>query len=307
MADLADIKGVGLGLKRELIPQIQRLFNAQNERDVLIAALDFVEIAPENWIGAGGKAAEDLAWFSERFPIVCHGLCLSLGGPDPLNVGFLKQVKQFLSTHQIPLYTEHLSYCSDIQDGKAGYLYDLLPIPFTEEAVHYVAARIRQTQDMLGQRIAVENASFYVQAPINEMDEITFINSLLSEADCDLHLDLNNIYVNSVNFGFDASAFLAKIPANRIVYAHIAGHLKIAEDLLVDTHGADIIDPVWALLEQAYRQFGTFPTLLERDTNIPPLGVLMPEINQIAALQSKWAQKHGSAAQYPRALQGRSI
>jgi uncharacterized protein (UPF0276 family) len=307
MADLADIKGVGLGLKRELIPQIQRLFNAHNTRDDLIAALDFVEIAPENWIGAGGKAAADLAWFSERFPIVCHGLCLSLGGPDPLNVGFLKQVKQFLSTHQIPLYTEHLSYCSDIQDGKAGYLYDLLPIPFTEEAVHYVAARIRQTQDMLGQRIAVENASFYVQAPINEMDEITFINSVLTEADCDLHLDLNNIYVNSVNFGFDASAFLAKIPANRIVYAHIAGHLKIAEDLLVDTHGADIIDPVWALLEQAYRQFGTFPTLLERDTNIPPLGVLMPEINQIAALQSKWAQKYGSAAQYPRALQGRSI
>jgi uncharacterized protein len=307
MADLADIKGVGLGLKRELIPQIQRLFNAENERSDSIAALDFVEIAPENWIGAGGKAAEDLAWFSERFPIVCHGLCLSLGGPDPLNVDFLKQVKQFLSTHQIPLYTEHLSYCSDIQDGKAGYLYDLLPIPFTEEAVHYVAARIRQTQDMLGQRIAVENASFYVQAPINEMDEITFINAVLTEADCDLHLDLNNIYVNSVNFGFDASAFLAKIPANRIVYAHIAGHLKIAEDLLVDTHGADIIDPVWALLEQAYRQFGTFPTLLERDTNIPPLAQLMPEINQIAALQSKWAQKHGPAAQYPRALQGRSI
>ena len=304
MADLADIKGVGLGLKRELIPQIQRLFNAQNERDDLISALDFVEIAPENWIGAGGKAAADLAWFTERFPIVCHGLCLSLGGPDPLNVDFLKQVKQFLSTHQIPLYTEHLSYCSDIQDGKAGYLYDLLPIPFTEEAVHYVAARIRQTQDILGQRIAVENASFYVQAPINEMDEITFINAVLSEADCELHLDLNNIYVNSVNFGFDASAFLAKIPANRIVYAHIAGHLKVAEDLLVDTHGADIIDPVWDLLQQAYMQFGTFPTLLERDTNIPPLAQLMPEINQIGALQAKWAQNNGAAAQYPRPLQG---
>jgi uncharacterized protein (UPF0276 family) len=303
MADLADIKGVGLGLKRELIPQIQRLFNAQDARDDLLAALDFVEIAPENWISAGGKSAADLAWFTERFPISCHGLCLSLGGPDPLNVDFLKQVKQFLNTHKIPLYSEHLSYCSDIHNGKSGYLYDLLPIPFTEEAVHYVATRIRQTQDILGRRIAVENTSFYVQAPINEMDEITFINAVISEADCDLHLDLNNIYVNSVNFGFDASGFLAKIPANRIVYAHIAGHLKISDGLLVDTHGADIIDPVWSLLEQAYAQFGIFPTLLERDTNIPPLAQLMPEINQIAELQAKWTQNHDSADQYPRSLQ----
>ena len=144
MPTLADIKGAGLGLKRELIPQIQSLYQTP-----LLANLAFVEIAPENWIGAGGKAASDLAWFTERFPIVCHGLCLSLGGPDSLNTDFLKQVKQFLESNKIPLYTEHLSYCSDIQHGKAGYLYDLLPIPFTEEAVHYVAKRIRQTQDIL--------------------------------------------------------------------------------------------------------------------------------------------------------------
>jgi uncharacterized protein len=310
MATLADIKGVGLGLKRELIPQVQRLFH-----DPQLANIQFVEIAPENWIGAGGKAAVDLAWFSERYPIVCHGLCLSLGGPDPLNVDFLKQVKTFLSTHQIPLYTEHLSFCSDIQHGKAGYLYDLLPIPFTEEAVHYVAARIRQTQDILGQRIAVENASSYVQAPINEMDEITFINAVLSEADCDLHLDINNIYVNCVNFGHgkprnplhDAFAFLRQIPKERIVYSHIAGHLQVKPDLLVDTHGESIIDPVWALLAEAYRLFGTFPTLLERDTNIPPLTELLPELNKIADIQAANAKKHGSAAQYPRAFQGIAI
>jgi uncharacterized protein len=278
---LSDIKGVGLGLKRELIPQIQ-----QRYQDPSIANIQFVEIAPENWINAGGKAQKDLAWFADRYPIVCHGLCLSLGGPDPLNVNFLKQVKTFLADHQIPLYTEHLSYCSDVQKGQSGYLYDLLPIPFTEEAVHYVAQRIKQTQDILEQRIAVENASFYVAAPISEMDEITFVKAVLIEADCDLHLDINNIYVNSVNFGFNASEYLKQIPGERIVYSHIAGHLELEPDLLVDTHGEQIIDPVWSLLEQAYAQFGTFPTLLERDTNIPPLTDILPELNKIKQIQT---------------------
>lgn len=290
MATLADIQGVGLGLKRELIPQLKAAFGNPD-----IANIQFVEIAPENWIGAGGKSAHDLAWIAERYPVACHGLCLSLGGPDPLNVQFLKQVKQFLADYAIPLYTEHLSYCSDLQQGQAGYLYDLLPIPFTEEAVHYVAARIRQTQDILGQRIAVENASFYVAAPISTMDEITFINAVLAEADCLLHLDINNVYVNSVNFGFDAHAFLAKIPGERVVYAHIAGHLQVRPDLLVDTHGEDIIDPVWALLDAAYAQFGTFPTLLERDSNIPPLQTLMLEINKIANLQARYLSRSKAA------------
>ena len=282
MSTTADIKGVGLGLKRELIPQIQSLYSNPS-----IANINFVEIAPENWIGAGGKAEADLAWFVERYPIACHGLCLSLGGPDPLNTSFLKQVKQFLHANKIPLYTEHLSYCSDIQHGQAGYLYDLLPIPFTEEAVKYVAQRIRQTQDILGQRIAVENTSFYVAAPISTMDEITFLNAVLTEADCNLHLDINNIYVNSVNFSFDGHEFLRQIPRERIVYSHIAGHLQVGRDVLVDTHGEAIIDPVWALLEEAYKLFGTFPTLLERDTNIPPLAKLMQEVNKIATYQAK--------------------
>ena len=285
MPTLADIKGVGLGLKRELIPQIQAAY--QNPS---ISNINFVEIAPENWIGAGGKAAADLAWFVERFPIACHGLCLSLGGPDPLNVVFLKQVKQFLSANKIPLYTEHLSYCSDIQYGQAGYLYDLLPIPFTEEAVKYVAQRIRQTQDILGQRIAVENTSFYAAAPISSMSELTFLNAVLTEADCDLHLDINNIYVNSVNFNFDAHDFLRGIPAERIVYSHVAGHYQQTKNLLVDTHGEDIIVPVWALLQDAYELFGAFPTLLERDNNIPPLPTLLKEVNKIAEFQAKYAR-----------------
>jgi len=278
------ISGVGLGLKRELIPQIQAATQAE------ISNINFVEIAPENWIDAGGKAAQQLDWFVERYPIVCHGLCLSLGGLAPLDRVFLQQVKKFLHQYQMPLYTEHLSYSTDAYQGKQGYLYDLLPIPFTEEAVHYVAARIRQTQDILGQRIAVENTSFYAQAPISSMDELSFLKAVLAEADCLLHLDINNIYVNSINFGFDASTFLRSIPGERIVYGHIAGHYQQAPDLLVDTHGADVIDPVWALLAQAYQLFGTFPTLLERDNNIPPLNLLMHEVNIISDIQQRHQQ-----------------
>lgn len=275
MIEPGNILGSGLGLKRELIPQIQA---AYGER--LTASIDFLEIAPENWIAAGGKSARQLEWFVDRYPVVCHGLSLSLGGPDPLNVDFIKRVKIFLESHQIPLYTEHLSYCSD-----GGYLYDLLPIPFTQEAVYYVAERIRQTQDILGRRIAVENASFYVAAPLSEMDELSFIRAVLEEAGCDFHLDINNLYVNSVNFGYDPHKFLRGIPGDRIVYAHVAGHDQQAPDLIIDTHGEDVIDPVWALLEEAYALFGSFPTLLERDVNIPPLKVLMLEVDKIARLQ----------------------
>jgi len=302
MSQFNDIQGVGLGLKRELIPQIQRLY-----QDPSISNIDFVEIAPENWIGAGGKYASDLAWFVERYPIACHGLCLSLGGPDPLNVNFLKQVKAFLANNKISLYTEHLSYCSDYQAGKAGYLYDLLPIPFTEEAVKYVAGRIRQTQDILGQRIAVENASFYAAAPISTIAEIEFLNAVLSEADCDLHLDINNIYVNSVNFNFDPYAFLRQIPKERIVYSHVAGHYQQSPSLLIDTHGTDVIDPVWALLVEAYRLFGLFPTLLERDSNIPPLSKLMREINKIAEIQSHAISNSIPTRQYQRDLQSSTL
>lgn len=282
MATISQLHGTGLGLKRALIPQIQSLYGQD-----AIAGINFVEIAPENWINAGGKYSKQLDWFAERYSIVCHGLCLSLGGPSPLNVDFLQQVKTFLQRYQIPIYTEHLSYCTDGFKGQQGYLYDLLPIPFTEEAVHYVAQRIRQTQDILGQRIGIENASFYVAAPISEMNEVEFINAVITEADCLLHLDINNIYVNSVNFGFDPHAFLRDIPGERIVYGHMAGHYQQAPDLLVDTHGENVIEPVWALLADAYALFGTFPTLLERDSNIPPLETLMLELNRIADYQRK--------------------
>ena len=297
MANKSQLHGVGLGLKRELIPQIQSLYGQEQ-----IANLSFLEIAPENWINVGGKYAKQLDWFVERYPVVCHGLCLSLGGLSPLNVDFLKQVKTFLHQYSIPIYTEHLSYCTDGFKGEQGYLYDLLPIPFTEEAVHYVAQRICQTQDILGQRIGIENASAYVAAPVSDMTELDFINAVIAEADCLLHLDINNIYVNSVNFGFDPHQFLRGIPGYRIVYTHMAGHYQQTPSLLVDTHGENVIDPVWALLEDAYQLFGTFPTLLERDNNIPPLNVLMHEINKITDYQHQAEHSFASARQSAKAI-----
>ena len=264
-------RGAGLGFRRELMSALKA-----GVPDVI----DFFELAPENWIDLGGHHARDLRQFSERFPFVCHGLSLSLGGPTPLDEALLAKIKVFMREHRISLYTEHLSYCSD-----HGHLYDLLPIPFTAEAVHYVAARIRRVQDILERRIAIENASYYVAAPIAEMSEATFVNAVLSEADCDLHLDVNNIYVNSVNFGFDPLDFLRQMPGGRIAYLHMAGHYRAADDLVIDTHGAEVIDPVWRLLDETYRRFGTRPTLLERDFNIPALAELTAEVARIAELQ----------------------
>ncbi|MBP1150451.1 DUF692 domain-containing protein [Methylocaldum sp. RMAD-M] len=265
------IQGAGLGLRRAFIGPL-----TEHPPE----SVDFYEIAPENWMRIGGKLGKQLRTLTERFPFVCHGLSLSLGGPAPLDEEFLTELKTFLDRHHIRLYSEHLSYCGD-----DGHLYDLMPIPFTEEAVKYTAERIIRTQEILERRIAIENISYYA-APGKELEEIDFLNAVLEEADCDLLLDINNIYVNSVNHGYDAEAFLSAIPAHRIAYAHVAGHYVEAVDFLVDTHGATVIDPVWRLLSMAYEKFGVFPTLLERDFNIPALSELLSEVQRIRALQT---------------------
>ena len=272
------IRGAGLGLRRALLGPLQDM--AASER----AAIDFFEIAPENWIGVGGQHGRALRALTERHPFVCHGLSLSLGGRDPLDETLLAKIRRLLDAHGIAIYSEHLSYCAD-----GGHLYDLMPIPFTDEAVHHVAGRIRQTQEILGQRIAVENVSYYA-APGQAMREIDFINAIVAEADCDLLLDVNNIYVNSINHRYDADAFLDALP-DRVAYIHVAGHYDEAPDLKVDTHGAPVIDPVWRLLERAYARFGVKPTLIERDFNFPPLAELVAEVSPARALQN--AAAHG--------------
>lgn len=276
------LHGAGLGFRRESLDELETR---------VPEVIDFFEVAPENWIDMGGALGRRFRAFAERYPFVCHGLSLSLGGPMPLDEMLLRKIRSFLDQYRIPLYTEHLSYCSD-----DGHLYDLLPIPMTEDAVRYVAARIRQTQDILGRRIAVENASFYVNAPIAEMDEPAFVRAVLEEANCDLHLDVNNVYVNSVNHRFDPRAYIVSMPAERVVYLHMAGHYYEAEDLIIDTHGADVIDPVWDLLDFTYQTIGVRPTLLERDFNIPPLTDLEKEVSRIAGLQRKYETVPGQIA-----------
>ncbi|MFD1215529.1 HvfB family MNIO-type RiPP peptide maturase [Microbulbifer celer] len=263
------VTGAGLGLRRSMMGE-----------DIPSGAVDFLEVAPENWIGVGGRYGRWLRAHTERFPFVIHGLSLSIGSPAPLDENLVRDIKSFIHTHGIRCYSEHLSYCSD-----HGHLYDLLPIPFTEEAVKYVAGRIRRVQDILEQRIAMENVSYYA-APGQEMSELEFLTAVLEEADCDLLLDVNNIYVNAINHCYDADVFLRNLPAARIRYAHVAGHFDEADDLKVDTHGAPVIDPVWRLLQDAYDHFGPIPTLLERDFNIPPLPELFEEVSRIRGFQN---------------------
>jgi len=264
------LHGAGLGLRRALLSPLE----GQD-----LAAVAFMEVAPENWINVGGRLGRQFSEYAESRPMVLHGLSLSIGGPKPLDEAFVHTIRQFMQQHNAPLYSEHLSYCTD-----DGHLYDLMPIPFTQEAVKYVAGRIRRVQDIIGARIAIENVSYYA-APGQEMSEIDFINAVISEADCDLLLDVNNIFVNSINHKYDPVAFLEALPGERIVYGHIAGHYNEADDLIVDTHGANVIPTVWELLKLAYQKFGVFPTLLERDFNFPPVVELLAEVEQIIEIQ----------------------
>jgi len=274
------VQGAGLGLRRGLIDQM--MANPPS-------AVDFMEVAPENWIRVGGKLGRKFRWFTERYPFVLHGLSLSIGAPSPLNEALLHDIRDFMELHGIEFYSEHLSYCGD-----DGQLYDLMPIPFTEEAAKYVAARIRRAQDILGRRMAVENVSYYAPTDTS-LTEAEFTNAVLEEADCDLLLDINNIIVNSINHRYDAREFMLAMPADRIKYFHLAGHYVEAEDLRIDTHGAAVGKQAWDLLGEAYAHFGPVPTLLERDFNFPPLEELLEEVRQIKALQE--AATSGTAAE----------
>ena len=267
------VQGAGLGIRRGLLPKLVAMDGE---------SVDFLEVAPENWIGVGGRLGRQFRQLAQSYPLVCHGLSLSIGGPAPLDTAFLKKVKAFLDDNEVLAYTEHLSYCSD----EHGHLYDLMPIPFTSEAVTHVAGRIRQVQDLLERRIGIENVSYYA-APGRELSELEFVNAVLTEADCGLLLDVNNIYVNSINFGYDPYEFLGGIDAARTEYVHMAGHFEEAPDLRIDTHGAEVIEPVWDLLGAAFDLYGVMPTLLERDFNFPPFDELLGEVERIRALQDR--------------------
>jgi hypothetical protein len=271
------LSGVGLGLRREMLNELL---------PDIPSSVDFWEVAPENWLPLGGKYQKNLNQFTSACNFVSHGLSLSIGGPDTLDINFVKKVKAFLDRHHILYYSEHLSYCSG-----QGHLYDLMPIPFTEEAVKHVVERVKQVQDIIERPLLLENVSYYA-APGQEMSEKEFTLSVLNESGCLMLLDVNNIYVNSINHGYDAEAFLAAMPSGKIVYGHIAGHYDEADDLKIDTHGADVIEPVWQLLKKAYEIHGVFPTLLERDFNIPPIHELLLEMEKIRTIQQQVSAQH---------------
>ncbi len=269
------LQGAGLGLRRALLGPLHSTDQGE---------VDFLEAAPENWIGVGGRFGRQFRELTERFPLVLHGLSLDIGGPDPLDRELVKSIGALMEEAQVPLYSEHLTYCA-----AQGHLYDLLPIPFTPEAVSYVAARVRQVQDILGTRIALENASYYAQ-PIAQMSEAEFICAVLEESDCDLLLDVNNIYVNAINHRYDPLDFIDALPLERVRYIHVAGHYDEADDLKIDTHGATVVDPVWSLLAEVYDRKGAVPTLLERDFNLPPMEELLQEVGRIRSLQQEARQ-----------------
>lgn len=263
--------GAGIGVRRALLDDLLRADTA----------VDFLEVTPDNWINTAGKPLKKLQALSSRYPMLAHGLSLSLGGTDPLDVSFIAQLKDFLATHNVHTYSEHLSFCS-----AAGHLYDLMPIPFTDGAIKNTAQRIRQVQDMLERRIAIENVSYYA-APFQQLSEMDFIKAVLDEADCDLLLDVNNVYVNSINHGYKAEDFIRALPTERIAYLHVAGHYTQAEDLRIDTHAAAVCDPVWALLAFTYQQHGIKPTVLERDFNFPPFADLLAEVQRVRSIQQE--------------------
>ena len=298
------LQGAGLGYRRDLADDFLNL-SSNN-------AIQFMEVAPENWVKMGGAARYKFDQAAERYPLAVHGLSLSLGGRAPLDRELLKNTKALMTQYNSTFFSEHLSYCEC-----EGHLYDLLPMPFTEEAVKHVAQRIRYVQDFLGLQISLENTSYYLHSPTSTMNEVEFLNAIAQEADCGIHLDVNNIYVNGVNHGLlDPYVFLDQVDVKRVNYIHIAGHdeehsaAQVVEDLegesfnkikgayrhlpelLIDTHGEAVKGTVWDLLEYAYQRLPAIPpTLLERDFNFPPFAELYAEVEHIAQLQQKYAQK----------------
>lgn len=244
------------------------------------APVGWLEIHAENYFG-GGRSRHCLERLAETYPISVHGVGLSLGAAEPVDRAHLARLKSLIDWLRPGLVSEHVAW-----SGIGGvYLNDLLPLPYTEEALALMVARVGQLQDTLGRRVLVENVSSYVRFTHSTLAEWEFLAALAARSGCGLLLDVNNVYVNSLNFGFDADAYIAAMPSERIAYLHVAGHYDQADDLKIDTHGAAVIDPVWALLRATYARHGVRPTLLERDFNFPPLAELYAELAHIRALQ----------------------
>ncbi|HEX4984452.1 MAG TPA: DUF692 domain-containing protein [Burkholderiales bacterium] len=238
-------------------------------------AVDWFEALTENYLVPGGRPLHYLDRIRADYPVVLHGVSLSIGSTDALDRDYLAALKRLAARVEPAWISDHLCWT-----GVAGRnLHDLFPIPYTEEAAEHVAARVREVQDFLGRRILLENVSSYVAFRASEMSEWDFLSEVARRADCDILLDVNNVYVSAFNHGFDARAFLDGIPAPRVRQIHLAGHSHCGTHI-IDTHDADIVDPVWELYAHAVRRFGRVATMIERDDHIPPLEDLVAELDR---------------------------
>jgi uncharacterized protein (UPF0276 family) len=266
------ISGIGVGLRREFADEIL----AAHERG---RRVDWLEITPENWMFRGGRPRRLLDECAERWPISPHAVSLSIGGLDPLDDPFLDAMERLCRDVGAPWWSDHLCYST--VNGRPTH--DLLPLPFTDEAVAWSGARAREVQRRIDAPLLLENATFYSHMPGATMDEAQFLVAALEAGDCGMLLDVNNVYVNSRNHGFDARAFLDRIPLDRVRQLHVAGH-TLRGDTIIDTHIGPVIDEVWALYRYVIARAGRLiPTLVEWDQEIPPLHEVLDELDRARA------------------------
>jgi uncharacterized protein (UPF0276 family) len=299
MAKRAALDGVGLGLRWELLDDVLDLCDAPVHAPEA-AGPRFFEISPENYMRRGGAMPAALDRVRERFPVLTHGLTLGVGGLDPFDADYLGALRRFVDRVDPPFHSDHLCFSG----GRGRVLHELLPLPLSSASATHAAARIREVADRLGRPLAVENITHYLVPGAATLAEADFLGEVLEKSGARLLLDVNNVYVNAQNYGTDPMAFLEAIPLGRVVQIHIAGHERSAEDeLLLDTHGAPVIDPVLGLLEWVIARTGPMPVLLERDHHIPSLDVLLAELATIDAAYRRGLALRESAhpAPAPRA------
>jgi uncharacterized protein (UPF0276 family) len=292
------VRGVGLGLRWEFLDDLVEQTEARELEGLGRLAFDFLEVSPENYMKRGGRYPAALSWLRERYAVLTHGLTMSLGGADPLDEAYLRDLASTVREVGSPWHSDHL--CFSAAGGRM--LHDLLPVSFKESSVGRIADRIKRARDVLGVPMAIENVSFYWHPGRAEMREAEFLARVCEAADCGLMLDVNNAYVNSLNFGFDVDEWMREAPLDRVVQMHVAGHewFEVSASgigrpalpgapgaMVIDTHGADVPDPVLSLLERVLRRTGPVPVVLERDENVPELARLLDEVARVRAVVEK--------------------
>lgn len=292
------IQGVGLGLRFESIDEI---LDRLDRDDPELAEIRFFEISPENAMRRGGFLPAAVDRVRERFPIFSHGLMMSVGGIDPLDDAYFDELRRYLARIRPPFHSDHLCFTG----ARGRCLHDLLPLPISRAAARHAAARVREAQDRLEMPFAIENITHYLLpgGADDPLDEASFLADVIHESDAGLLLDVNNVHVNAVNYGFDAHAFIARLPLDRVVEIHVAGHEHDEEDgMLIDTHGAAMIDPVLDLLAWTIARTGPRPVLVERDHRVPDVSGLLAEARRANA-----AYQRGLALRAPRDTHGPEV